>query len=135
MLGEETLSISYSNQLAQVPLRCMEAVISEVHGLLEGVKIVQCELMEVLGFHPVTPAPNPTGESTLIHRTVHGRTLRVNHPKETLGGFRHAFPTCAVVQVGGVGPASALLCPASVQRLDQIIALVCSIKHGHLQVT
>lgn len=89
-------------------------------------KIVKAELKEVIGFHPVTPS---------ICGTVPGGTLCIIHPRQTVGGFRHAFPSCAVVQSGGVGPAVAFLCPAVVQRSEEGITLVQAIKHGHLQVT
>lgn len=111
--------------------------LSEVHRLLEGGKIVQSELMEVTGFHPVTPSFNTKSYwwKYSICGMVPGVTSCIIHPRETVGGFRCEFPSCAVVHLGGVGPAAALLCPAVVQRSEERITLVQSIKHDHLQVT
>lgn len=110
--------------------RCL----GEVHRFLEGVKLVQSELMEVTGFHPKTPSINTRSYLVKVLNPWDGTWCTI-HPRETVDGFRRAFPSCAVVELGGVGPAAALLCPAAVQRSEERITLVQSIKNYHLQVT
>ena len=113
--------------------RCL----GEVHRVLVEVKIVQYQLMEVIGFYPPTPPFNtkPYWWKCSVCRMVRGGTSWINHPGETVGGFRRAFPSCAVVQSGSVGPAAALLGPALAQTSEEAMALAQSIKSDHLLVT